>query len=270
MDCVCFNEKFLSASEALFTGQNRGFRYGDGVFETMKVYQSKILLEQFHFDRLFLSLKMLQIKHSFVASNLSEHILELCDKNNCSDLARVRLAVFRNGENKTEFVIEAVSLSKEAIQWNKKGLTIDIYPYARKSADAFSNLKTANFLPYILAEIFAKEKGLDDAIVLNAFNNLADSSKANIFLIKQNEIFTPALHQGCIGGVMRRLLLDELRKNSYRVHQQEITEQEVLDADEVFLTNSIFDLRWVEEFKDKVYTSEQSFSIYQKIIRPLY
>jgi len=270
MDCVCFNEKFLSASEALFTGQNRGFRYGDGVFETMKVYQSKILLEQFHFDRLFLSLKMLQIEHLLNSSKVSKLILELCQKNNCADLARVRLAVFRNSENKAEFVIEAFSLSKEASQWNEKGLTVDIYPYARKNPDAFSNLKTANFLPYVLAEIFAKESGFDDAIVLNVLNNLCDSSKANIFLIKKNEIFTPALHQGCISGVMRRLLLDKLKKNNYRVHQQEISIQDLSDADEVFLTNSIYDLRWVEKFREKVYALEQSFSIYQRIIRPLY
>jgi len=270
MDCVCFNEKFLSASEALFTAQNRGFRYGDGVFETMKVYQSKILLEQFHFDRLFLGLKMLQIEYTLNASKLSELILELCRKNNCNDLARVRFAVFRNSENKAEFVIEAFSLSKEASQWNEKGLTVDIYPYARKNPDAFSNLKTANFLPYFMAEIFAKENGLDDAIVLNAFNNLSDSSKANVFLIKKNEIFTPALHQGCVSGVMRRFLLDELKKNNYRVHQQEISIHDLSDADEAFFTNSICDLQWVEKFRDKIYASEQSFSIYQKIIRPLY
>jgi branched-chain amino acid aminotransferase len=270
MDFVCFNGKFLSADEPLFTAQNRGLRYGDGLFETMKIYRSKILLEQFHFDRLFLSLKMLQIKHSFIASNLSEYILELCHKNNCSDLARVRLAVFRNNESEAGFVIEAFPFSNEINQWKEQGLTIDLFPYARKNPDAFSNLKTANFLPYILAEIFANERGIDDAIVLNAFNNLADSSKANIFLVKKNEIYTPALHQGCVSGVMRRFLLDELKRNNYRVHQQEISEHELFDADEVFLTNSIFVLCWVEKFREKTYMSEQSFSIYQKIIQPLY
>jgi branched-chain amino acid aminotransferase len=250
--------------------QNRSFRYGDGVFETIKAYKAKILLEQFHYDRLFLSLKMLQIENTLQASTLSQLILELCKKNNCTDLARVRLSVFRNDENKTAFAIEAFSLPSEINQWNKKGLTIDLYPYARKHPDAFSNLKTANFLPYVLAELFAKERSIDDAIVLNAFNQLADSSKANIFLIRKNEIFTPALHQGCISGVIRRFLLDELKKNNYRIHQEEISEQDLLDADEVFLTNSIYDMRWVQRFRDKHYQCKQSFLIYQKIILPLY
>lgn len=258
------------ADELIFTTQNRSFRYGDGVFETIKIYKAKILFGQFHYDRLFLGLKMLQIEHDFNASNLSSQILELCKKNNCTDSARVRLAVYRNGEGNAEFVIEAFPLSVEENQWNEKGLVIDLYPYARKSADAFSNLKTANFLPYVLAELFAKERGIDDAIVLNAFSNIADSSKANIFLVKKKEVFTPAMHQGCVSGVMRRFLLDELKKNGYRTHQQEISEQQLIETDEVFLTNSIYDMRWVEKFREKNYSCEQSFSIYKKIIAPLY
>jgi branched-chain amino acid aminotransferase len=270
MDFVCFNGNFLPASEPLFTAQNRSFRYGDGVFETMKVYKGKILLEQFHYDRLFLSLKMLQIENTLNASILSKQILELCRKNNCNDLGRVRLAVFRNNENATEFVIEAFSLSEQVSRWNEKGLTIDLYPYTRKNADAFSNLKTANFLPYVLAELFAKERAIDDAIVLNSFDNLADSSKANIFLIKKNEIFTPALHQGCVSGVVRRFLLEQLKANNYRIHQDEISEQQLAEADEVFLTNTVYDIRWVEKYREKTYSSQQIFSIYQKIISPLY
>lgn len=270
MEIVCFNGNFLPENELLFTAQNRGFRYGDGLFETMKVYQSRILLEQFHYERLTLGLKMLQIENSLTLSELSELILELCKRNNYSELARVRLAVYRNQENKSEFAIETLSLSKEINQWNKKGLIIDLYPHARKSPDAFSNLKTANFLPYVLAEIFAKERGIDDAIVLNAFNFIADSSKANVFLVRKKEIVTPALNQGCVAGVMRRFLLDELKKNGYRVRQGEISEEDLLNADEIFLTNSIYDIRWVQKFREKTYSSEQAFSIYQKIISPLY
>jgi branched-chain amino acid aminotransferase len=270
MEFVCFNGKFLPKGEPLLTAQNRSFRYGDGLFETIKIYQSRILLEQLHYDRLILGLKMLQIEDVLIVSELSHLILELSRKNNCMELARVRLAVYRNPENKSEFIIEASPLSKEINQWKENGMTIDLYPYARKSPDAFSNLKTANFLPYVLAEMFAKEKGIDDAIVLNAFNQIADSSKANLFLIKKNEIFTPALHQGCVGGVMRRFLLDELKKNGYRIRQDEISEEDLLNADEVFLTNSIYDIRGVQKFREKTYSYEQTFAIYQKIISPLY
>jgi len=269
-DFVCFNGKFLRATQPLFTSQNRSFRYGDGVFETIKVYKEKILHEQLHFDRLFLSLKMLQIECTINVSTLSKLISELTTKNKCADLGRVRVAFFRNEQNSAEFVMETFPLSEEVNQWNEKGLVVDVYPYSRKNADAFSNLKTANFLPYVLAELFAKDRSIDDGLILNAFNNLADSSKANIFLIKNNEIFTPALNQGCVSGVLRRFLLDELKQNQYRIQQGEISIDQLLEADEVFLTNSIYDIRWVEKFKEKTYSSNLGFSIYEKIISPLY
>lgn len=270
MEFVCLNGNFLPANEPLFTAQNRSFRYGDGLFETMKVYESEIVLEQFHYDRLILGLKMLQIENILEAAELSRLALELCTKNNCIDSARVRLAVYRNHQNRSEFVIEAFPLSKQINQWNKIGLKLDLYPHARKNPDAFANLKTANFLPYVLAEIFAKERAIDDAIVLNAFNFIADSSKANVFLIGKKGIVTPALHQGCVAGVMRRFLIDELKKCGYPVRQDEVSEEDLLNADEFFLTNSIYDIRWVQQFREKTYSSEQCFDIYQRIIARLY
>lgn len=270
MKFVFFNGKFLPEETPVFTSQNRCFRYGDGVFETMKMYKAKILFKEYHFERLQVSLQMLQIKNCLDASSLSQNISELCKKNYCSDLARVRLTVYRNDQSEAEYVIEATALSEESIHWNEQGLKIDSYPYARKNPDAFANIKSANFLPYVLAENYAKENGLDDAIVLNAFTKLADSSKANIFLITHNEIFTPALHQGCINGVMRRFLIEELKQAGYRIHQTEISEQDLFDADEVFLTNSVFDVRWVQHFRDKNYSCSQTYSVYQKTIPPLY
>lgn len=270
MNSVCFNGDFLHSNKKLFTTGNRSFRYGDGVFETIKVYKGKIVLEQFHYDRMFVGIKLLRITNTLDASTLSRLVLELCQRNNCMELARVRLAVFRNDEGASDFVIEALNLPKELNEWQEQGLVIDLYPYARKNADAFANVKSANFLPYVLAELFAKEKGIDDALVLNAFNYVADSSKANVFLVKGRQIITPALNQGCVSGVMRRFLLEELKTNDYSIRQEEVSEQELLEADEVFLTNSIYDIRWVRQYKDRQYSPALSHSIYQKIIRQLY
>lgn len=270
MNFVCFNGNFISADEPVFTSTNRSFRYGDGVFETMKLYKEKILFEKNHFERLMLGLKMLQIKNKMDVIQLIHEILELSKKNNCSGLARVRLAAYRNHQSEADYFIEAVPLSYEVNQWNSEGVTIDIYPYARKSADAFANLKTANFLPYVLADIYSKQNGLDDAIVLNTLNALCDSSKANIFLIKNRKIYTPALHQGCINGIRRRFLIDELKREGDGIFQTEVSVEDLSSADEVFLTNSLFDLRSVKSFRDKEYSSEQTYLIYKQLIQPLY
>jgi branched-chain amino acid aminotransferase len=268
---ICFNGEFFAASEPIITAQNRGFKWGDGIFETMKIFKGKILLQQYHFDRLFVSLKMLQIEtnESFTNENLCAAIINLCEKNNCSALARVRLAVYRTEENQAAYLIEAIPLSTDVNEWNEEGVVIDLYPLARKQQDAFANLKSANYLVYVLAALYAKEKNLDEALVLNSSNFICDASKANIFLISQQQILTPALNQGCINGVMRRHIITELKSLKWNVKQEEISESDLLNADEVFLTNAIHGMRWVARFRDRSYGFEKSQAIFQRVVLPL-
>ncbi len=270
MKFVCFNGEISPSDQPVLTAQNRSFRYGDGVFETIKVYKGSIPFGTLHFERLFVSLRLLKIHFSFDEGQLEKMIVELCKKNECIDLARVRLAVYRNEDNTAGFIIEAFPLDAEANSFNKKGLILDLYPYARKSMDAFANLKSANFLPYVLAGLYAKENDLDDSLVLNCDNHICDTSRANIFLVKKKEIFTPALHQGCINGVMRRFLIDELKKQQFPIHQEELTEGDLLEADEVFLTNAIYGMRWVKSFKQKEYVHELTHTVYQQLLSTIY
>jgi branched-chain amino acid aminotransferase len=269
---ICFNGEFLPASQPIITAQNRSFKWGDGVFETMKIFNGKILLQEYHFDRLFLSLKMLQIQTEacFNQENLSAAILDLCEKNNCSALARVRLAVYRTEESQAAYLIESIPLCADVNEWNEDGVVIDLYPLARKQQDAFANLKSANYLVYVLAALYAKEKNLGEALVLNSSNFICDASKANIFLICQQQILTPALHQGCINGVMRRHIITGLKELGWTIKQEELTEADVHNAGEVFLTNAIHGLRPVKSFRDKSYTSHESKSIFNSLIAPLY
>ncbi len=270
MDFVCVNGRLVSGNQPVLTAQNRGFKYGDGVFETMKIYKGQIRLAALHFERLFLSLKLLQIHPAFDQEQLGTYIRELCERNGCSQLGRVRLAVYRTDQNAAGFIIEALPLTEETNSWNNKGYVIDLHPYVRKAQDAFANLKSANFLPYVLADLHAKEKGFDDCVVLNGANRICDTSKANIFLIKNREVFTPALHQGCVNGVMRRFLIDEIKKMGYRVHQEELSETDLLEAEEVFLTNAVYGLRWVSTFKKQTYAHNLSAAIYEQVIAALY
>jgi branched-chain amino acid aminotransferase len=271
MNSVCFNGNIYAAVQPLFTAQNRGFRYGDGIFETIKVHHHKILLPGFHFDRLFLSLRLLKIDLSGKMSQeeLSNQILELCRINNCLSSARVRLAVYRGEDNMANYVIEAFDLANGVNQLNEKGWSLDIYPYARKSVDAFANLKTANYLPFVLADLYAREKGLEECLVLNTENKICEASKANIFLVIDNEVHTPALHQGCVNGVMRRYVIEELKKLNIPVHQREVDENLPEKAEEVFLTNAINGMRWIKNFKGRNYQCKVIQKLYQQIMVPL-
>lgn len=264
---VCFNGGFFPAAAPLLPAQNRGYKWGDGVFETMKVFQGRLLLESFHFERLFASLQLLGIEkgEAFTQNNLVALVLQLCQLNNCSSHARIRLAVFRTEENAAGFTIEAVPLAEEVSRWQSDGLTLALYPYARKSMDAFANLKSANFLPYVLAQRYAEENAADDALVVNAQNRLCDTSRANLFLVKGRNIYTPALHEGCVNGVMRRVVIEEAKTAGYRLHQDEVEEELLMAADEVFLTNAIQIIRWVAYYKNSHYGCAHTRQLFEAV-----
>jgi branched-chain amino acid aminotransferase len=264
---VCFNGNFFPHDAPLLPVQNRSFKWGDGVFETAKVFRGRLLLEELHVERLWVSLRLLGIETgaTFTQDNLVAHVLELCRRNQCVENARIRLAVYRQEDGSAGYSIEASPLAETINQWPEEGQEIVLYPFARKSMDAFANLKSANFLPYVLAQRYAAERGVDDALVLNAQNFLCDSSKANIFLLRGKNIYTPALHQGCVNGVMRRVVLEACKKMGFRVLQDVVEESQLLSADEVFLTNAIQMIRWVSHYKTASYDCRQTQKIFEAV-----
>ena len=279
MNHVCINGKMLPASEPSLMADNRGYRYGDGLFETMKMVNGKIILEKYHFERLFSGLKLLKyhVPSLFAASKLRKEISVLCKKNDCTELARVRLSVSRgNGglydETKgPQYVIECWPAENLVNQVNKNGLDIDIYPDAQKSCDLFCNLKSANYLPYVMAAQYAKENKLNDCLVSNVKGHIADATIANIFLVKNNLVITPALTEGCIEGIIRRYLLEKLGSSAnFEMREGVVTKNDLETFNEVFLTNAMYGIRWVKRFRDKMYTNKQTLKIYSEYVAPLY
>lgn len=279
MKWICLNGKMLPADRPALMYSNRGFRYGDALFETMKVWNGKIILSKYHFERLYSGLRLLKYKGISLISRkiISELILDLCRRNQCFERGRARLTIFRgNGSlNETEenlqYLVEAYSLPASMTTLNEKGFFLGLYPVARKSCDIFSNLKSANYLPYIMAAQFAKANKQDDCLIYNEKNRIADATIANVFLIKEKLIITPSLAEGCVNGVMRRYLLDQLKAtNEFEIREGVVTSNDMKDFDEVFLTNAIYGIRWVRQFENKLFQRDQTALIYKKFIASLY
>ena len=267
---IFYNGEMISKDQPILRAENRSFRYGDGVFETMKWKKKGIVLSHYHFERLFSSLKLIQVNaESITIELLLKKITELCYANDCLDLARIRLTVYRAENNKAEYLIESSPLEKKVAKWNEKGWSVDIHPSVRKSCDAFSNLKSANHLPYVMAELYREEKGLDECLILNTCNNICDGSKTNIFIVIGKKIYTPALHQGCINGIMRKFIIDELKKQNYVVKQTSVSVALLHRANEVFLTNAIRGVKWVESFKEKIYSCAETRKIYNSLSKDI-
>jgi len=268
MEFININGKIIRKSEAGIKIDDRSYRYGDGLFETMRVVDGKIFLENFHFERLFHGFGILRFQppEFFLADKLSAEIVELCKKNQYSELAKVRLSVSRgngglyDGDENLNYLIECSSIRNE----EEKSLVIDIFPDARKSCDVFSNLKSANFLPYVMAAKFARENQLDDCLLLNVYGRICDSTIANIFWIKDKEIFTPLLSEGCVAGVMRRQL--KAQGASFKVQERICEIKDVENADEIFLTNSVSGIMAVRKFAGRELNSERIQKLKQEIV----
>ena len=278
MNFICLDGKIIPDNEPVLFADNRGFRYGDALFETMKFINGEIALGPFHFDRLFAGLQLLDyiLPAHFNEFLLRQNIQELIQKNKCGETARVRLTVFRGhgglyDENKNAgYLIECWSLSDAVNTLNENGLIIDIFPGAAKSCDTYSNLKSASFLPYSLAAQYAKKQKLNECLVLNIKGNIADGSITNVFIIKAGKIYTPSLSEGCIAGVMRRYLIESLKKSGYTIIESSISPEDLSVADEVFLSNAIQGIKWVKEFKGKEYGNVQTKQIYNEFVKTIF
>jgi len=275
-DYINFNGNIVRSDQPVITTESRGFRYGDGIFETMRVTAGSIIFSEYHFDRLFSGIQLLQFEQPafFTREVLAQQINDLCKRNNHQASARVRLVVFRgkgglyDPENHIpNYVIESWPLAGDNSDIEKEGLTIDIFPDARKSTDIFSNLKSNNYLPYAMGALYAKKNGLNDCFILNSHGRICDSTIANIFCIKDKIIFTPGLSEGCVSGVMRRYLFASLLAAGFTVQEKEMEPAWLQTADEIFLTNAIFGIRWVEYWRDQSFQNKITSSIHQRFIK---
>lgn len=273
-----YNGKLFTDGSAVIGTANRGLRYGDGLFETIKCISGQLLLADEHFARLWKGMGVLQfeIPKHFTPDKLEEAIIALAKKNGHEAAARVRLTVTRGDGGLYDAINHFPNYSIET--WplanvdtkitglNSNGLVLGIYTAVKKSCDILSNLKHNNYLPYVMAALFAKKQKWNDAIVLNTEGRIADTTIANIFFIKDEQVFTPALDEGCVAGVMRGAVIKQLAVSSWQLAERPITVEEIMQADEVFLTNSIYDVRWVQRIGDKEYGNTITQKIYAAVL----
>ncbi len=274
---ISFNGKISAADQPVLLASNRGYRYGDGLFETLRLENGTILLKDLHFKRLMMGLQLLkfELPKLFSPGKLADEILQLAEKNQVRELGRVRLSVFRgNGglydaDRGLQYLLECWPLPESFNHLNENGLVIDVFPDARKQVDAFSGLKSANFLPYNLAAIYAKEQKLNDCLLLNTQGTIADSTIANLFVVKDDRFISPGPEQGAVDGVMRKYLLGRLRSEGYTVEEGAVSMEDLVTATEVFLTNAIHGIKWVRQFRGANYSNQRAMEIYSRFIKTI-
>lgn len=264
MNYFNYNGKLFKDGTPVIGADNRGLRYGDGLFETMKMLNSELIFEDEHFARLWRGLNVLQfdISKHFKVEKLSGEIKLLAKKNGHEKAARIRLSIIRGDgglydakNHSPGYIIQTWPLAAGSGEWNSNGLVVGIYKEAKKSCDILSNLKHNNYLPYVLAALQAKKEKWNDAILLNTNGRICDTTIANIFIVKNNAVFTPSLSEGCVAGIMRKMIIMNLLKSNWQVVEKEMSVDELLNADEVFVTNSMYNIRWVQRIYENTFNN---------------
>ena len=271
---INFNESIISSDHQIFSVNNRGFRYGDGLFESMRYMNGQLKFPDLHIDRVLEGMKVLKLENSFYLDSwlLREKVDELARRNKIGPNARFRLTVFRDSgglyspdSNKMAYVLESQSLDDSQYTFNNKGLIIDVYDELTKPVNILSNLKTCNSLIYVLAGIFKNQNALDEVMILNQHGFLCESISSNVFVVYDRKLYTPSLNEGCIGGVMRQVVMRLANENGIELVEAQINPDILNEADEIFITNAAKGIQWVMGYNKKRYFNEMSKFLSEKL-----
>lgn len=244
-----------------FGTSNRSFRYGDGLFESIRFFKGKPLHLHLHLHRLNIGARLLAIKG---VENITEELVriqieKLAELNNVNLSGKARLQVYRKdgglykpNSNFCDWFLEVEAISDENYSLNQKGLFVGIYNDLPKPVNMLSGIKTTNALNYVMAGVFANANGFDDALIINQQGNLVESISSNLFIVKGNNIVTPPVSEGPVEGILRQIILSSTIKN-YNLILSPITVNMLLKADEIFLSNAIKGIQWVVAFEKQRY-----------------
>ena len=206
----------LYSSETILSNSNRGFLYGDAVFETVKIVNSKILFLEDHYFRLMSSMRIvrMEIPMNFTMEYLEAQVLLTVKVNHCENAARARITVFRNEgglylpeTNAISFVIQVFPIEVKDYVIKTLSYEVDLYKDFHIAKHLLSTLKTANKMMYITGSIFAKENDLQNCLLLNEEKNVVEALQGNVFMLMGNTLITPPISDGCLNGVMRKNIL---------------------------------------------------------------
>ncbi len=264
MNEINVNGTLIKAEEKLADKDHRGLKYGDGLFESIRMLDGKMPFLNDHLRRLYRGMKFLKIekpKH-FTTAFFRKEINRIAGK---EKNLRIRLSVFRAPgglytptNNQPIYLIEFQSVKQNNWKWHKKGLTLKICPTVQLPINPWSGLKTSNALPYILAGLWKEEAGVDDCILLNQRGFVAEASSSNVFYFKNKTLYTPTDQSGAIQGVMRKQILKLAKTKGIQLIKKDILPAELLEAEEVFLTNAVQGIRWVKSLEGVRFSNKNS------------
>ena len=257
---INFNGAIVSQSDNVLAA-NRAFLYGDGVFETVKVLDGKVLFLEDHYFRLMSGMRIvrMQIPMNFTMEFFEWQLLETAAANNCLDSGRVRMTVFRNEggfylplDHTVGFMVSAISLENKMYAIGKREYEVDLFKDFYITRQLLSSVKTTNKIINITGSIYADENGLQNCLLLNDAKTVVEALNGNIFMLTGNKLVTPPITEGCLNGVMRKQILALAKKiENIALLEEVISPFDLQKADEIFVTNVISGIQPITRYRKK-------------------
>lgn len=236
-ETVFLNGRFLATEEARLSALTPGFLLGLGLFESMRSCNARIVYLDEHLGRIKGSAKLIGIGFPFSSSKLKEIIKKTVQINGFKD-TYVRLTLGK-AQKGTDILVIAKKYQSYPRQKYKKGFRAVVSSLKQGNHSLLARLKTTSRLLYQLSLEEAKNKGFDEAIILNNRGCITEATRSNLFLVKDNELFTPSLSCGCLDGITRRIIFNLAKKSNLKIYEGNFTLEDLCAADEAFLTNSL-------------------------------
>ncbi len=243
-DKVFLNDKIIEAEQAGISISDSGFLYGIGLFETMQARNAKVFAIDDHLERLFDSAKTLSINNTYEKDFIKNAIAETLKAN---DLAEARLRLTLTGgrlsasdeEAKSTLLIAATKLQGYPSEYYKNGVLAVLCPYRQNITDPTCGHKTTNYFARMHALDFARKLKAFEALWFTIDNRLAEGCISNCFIVKDSVLYTPKKETPVLAGVARKHIIEIAGENSIKVVEKDLGINDLLAADEVFLTNVI-------------------------------
>lgn len=266
MQYINYNGNIYKEHEPVVPITNRGFKYGDGFFESMVMFNKKVPLLDYHMSRAEFTAEVLSCKFpiGFEDDFLESQILDLASVNDGVQNARVRLQFFRKGGGLYLPDSDEIGycISMDAIEHTQfdigTGLVVGMREDCYKPIAMNSDLKHTSAMEYIMAAQFARAEKWDEMILLNHYAQVCEGLSSNVFIIKDDMLITPDLDSGCVNGVMRSYIIGLMEGG---VQERDIETNDLLEADEIILTNAVRGTQWVKQFNGKVYGNKKAVKI---------
>lgn len=261
---INYNGKMIAQQDAGLSIDNRGYHYGDSLFETLRVVHGKVMFWEDHYFRLMASMRILrmEIPMSFSPEFLEEEILSCVKENGFEEQSvRVKINIHRLSgglylpqQREIGYMIAASELDSPFYINDESAYEVELYKDHYVASGLLSTLKTNNKIINVLGSIFAEENGYDNCLLLNQKKSVLEALNGNIFLVKGNTIKTPPLSDGCLNGIVRKNLIKIIGKmDDFHVKEESISPFELQKADELFVTNSITGIKSISKYRKKAF-----------------